>query len=72
MRSIAFIASRYIYLVKRSQVALSLIVFTLRDTRTHISIPNSSNILSNIEAVVNNSLGFETTLWILDVNPNDS
>ena len=62
IRSITFIASRYIYLVKRSQVALSLIVFTLRDTRTHISISNSNNILSNIEAIVNNSLGFETTL----------
>ena len=53
-------------------MALSLIGFTLRDTRTHISILNGSNILSNIEAVVNNSLDFGTTLWIPDVDPNDS
>ena len=33
---------------------------------------NGSNILSNIEAAVNHSLGFGTTLWIPDVDPNDS
>jgi len=53
-------------------VAPSPTVFTLRDTRTYISTLNDSNILFNNEAVVDNSLGFGTTLQIPDVDPNDS
>jgi len=70
VRSIIFITSEYVHLARRSQVALFPTVFTLRETRTYISILNSNNIPSNIEAVVD--VSFETALQIPDVNPNDS
>jgi len=60
--SIAFVASGCVYSARRSLVTLSLTVFTLRDTKTHINISNGSDILSNIETVVDDSLSFRTTL----------
>ena len=72
VRSIVFITSRHMYLARRSWVTSSPTFFILKDTKIYISISNGSNIMSNIEATVDNSLGFGTTLQIPDVNPNDS
>jgi len=47
-------------------------VFILGNTKTYISTLNNSNIPSNNETAVNNSLGFETALQIPDVDLNDS
>ena len=61
VRFIAFVTSGYMYLARRSWVALSSTVFILRNIRTHISTLNSNNILFNFETIVNNNLSFETT-----------
>ena len=45
-------------------------VFTLWNIRVHVGITNGSNILSNIEASVDDRLGGGPILWVLDVNPN--
>ena len=44
-------------------------VFTLWDSRVHVSRPNSCNISSNVEAPIDETFGFYTTLSVPDVNP---
>ena len=46
-------------------------VFTLGNAWIHVSIPNSSNILANIEASVNESLSFTSALDIPNVYPDN-
>ena len=65
------VVSGYMHLARRSWVVLFPTVFILRNTRTHISTLNGSDILSNIEAAVDSSLGFGITLQILDINLNN-
>jgi len=48
-----------------------LAVFTLGNAWIHVSIPNSSNILANIEVLVNEFLSFTTTLDVPNVYPDN-
>ena len=56
---------------QKCEMTLFLAIFTLQNFRVHVSTSNSHNELTNIEASVNKSLGFTTTLDIPYINPND-
>ena len=62
IRSIAFVASRHIELATECQISLFPIVFTLRNTGVHVYTTDSSNIITNIELSVDNTLSFGTVL----------
>ena len=46
-------------------------VFTLRNAWVHVSIMNCSDVASNIEALIDETFGFGTTLNIPNVEPYD-
>jgi len=46
-------------------------IFTLWNPRVHVSTSNSRNELTDVEASVNEGLGFTATLSILYIDPND-
>ena len=48
------------------------IVFTLRNIRIHVSTTDSSNIVTDIKLLVDNTLGFGTILWVPNINLDDS
>jgi len=48
-----------------------LAIFTLQNSRVHVSTSNSHDELTNIEASVNEGLGFTATLDIPYINPNN-
>ena len=52
------------------QIALFSKVFTLWNTQVHISTINSSDVLTNIESLIDNVLSLRTTLRIPDIYPN--
>ena len=45
-------------------------VLALRDIWVRVSTSNSSNVVSNIEALVDDVLSYRTALGIPDVHPN--
>ena len=46
-------------------------IFTLWNTKVHVSSSNSGNILSYIKVLIDKALGLAPTLGIPNVNPND-
>ena len=46
-------------------------IFTLRNPRVYISTSNSHNELTDIEALVNEGLGFTATLDVSYIDPNN-
>jgi len=72
IRSVLFIISRYMKLATESWMILFPTVFTLRNTRVCIGTIDSSNVFISIKLLVDNHLGFESILWILDIDPDNS
>jgi len=54
-----------------SRVSLFPVVFTLQNSRVHVSSSNCCNILSNIEATVDEALSSATTLDIPNIDPDN-
>jgi len=52
-------------------VTLFPAIFTLQNPRVHVSISNSRDELTDIEASVNEGLGFTATLDVPYINPNN-
>jgi len=48
-----------------------LAIFTLQNSRVHVSTSNSRNEPTDIETLVNKRLGFTTALDVPYINPND-
>jgi len=68
--SIAFGASGNMRTIAECQVAPLPTVLALRDTWVHVGISNGSDVVSNIEALVDDVLSYRTALGIPDVHPN--
>jgi len=56
---------------RKSDISLFPTVFTLWNTRVHISSSYSGDISSYIEALIDQTLCFASALDIPNVNPND-
>jgi len=71
VRAIAFDTSHILNSVYICSMTLLPTILTLRNSRVHISIMNTSDVPTNIETSVDKSLGLCTTLGIPNVDPND-
>jgi len=71
MRSVALDALGSLNMVGQSCVSPSPAILALRDARIHIDTPNGNNVLSNIEASVDETFSLTSTLDIPDVKPYD-
>ena len=58
-----------LYFVQEGRMSPSLVVFALGDTGISVSAPDCSNEAPNIEAPIDETLGFRAALSIPDVNP---
>ena len=56
-------------IIVSSQISLFPTVFTLRNAWVHVSIMNCSDMAFNIEALIDKTFGFGTTLNIPNVEP---
>jgi len=68
--SVAFGASGDMRTTAECRVAPLPTVLALRDTWVCVGTSNSSDVVSNIEASVDDVLSYRTTLGIPDVHPN--
>ena len=71
VRTIAFDTLRFLDSTRKCWMIPFPTVFTLRYTQIHVSTPNSSDVLADIEALVNESFSFVTTLNIPNIYPNN-
>jgi len=71
MRAVTLDTFRPLYSAQESQMSLSPTIFTLRDARISVSSPYSSDETSNIKALIDEVLGFCSTLSIPYVDPYD-
>ena len=71
VRSITFDTLWSLNSTRYGGMSLFPTIFTLENTRVHVSSSNGSNILSHIKALINKAFGLTPTLNIPDVNPND-
>ena len=69
--SVTLNAPKVLEATSEGDISLLPAVLTLWDSRIHIHISNGSNITTNIEALID-EFGWRTTLYILNVNPNNS
>jgi len=70
MQSITFDTPKPLNLVRESSVISLPAIFTLWYTRVHVYTTHSGNEYSYVEAPINKSFHFETTLDIPNINPN--
>ena len=68
VRSVALYTFQALNSARKSWMTLFPTVFTLRNTRVHISHSNCYNIPSDIEAPINKALSLDSTLGIPNVN----
>ena len=68
VRSIAFDIPKHMWLATKYWVTPFLAVLVLWNTWVYICTTNSGNISTNIELSVDNCLGFETILWVLNID----
>ena len=71
MRTNAFDILRSLDSAKKHRMIPFPTVFTLRYIQIHVSTLNSSNVLANIEALVNESFSFATALNIPNIYPDN-
>ena len=71
VRSVALNTFGLLDSTREHRVILFLAIFTLQNPRVHVSTSNSHNELTNVEASVNEGLGFTATLDIPYIDPND-
>ena len=60
-----------LYFAQKCSVAPFPAILTLEDTWVHIGSSNGRNVPANIEASIDKHFGFDTTLNILYVYPDD-
>jgi len=60
-----------LYFAQEGQMFPSPAVFALGDTRISVSAPDCSDEASDIEAPIDETLGFRAALSVPDVNPYD-
>ena len=71
VRAIALDTLKVLNSARHSCMSPSPAVFTLRDTRVHVSFSNGGNILPHIKTPINKALSLTLTLNIPYINPND-
>ena len=71
MRSVALYTFWALNSARESQITPFSTVFTLRNTRVHISYSNCCNIPSDIETPINKAFSLDSTLCIPNVDPHN-
>jgi len=71
MWSVAFDALCPLYPAQKSQMSPLPAVFALGDSRVHVCSSNSSNVVADVEAPINEYFSIMTALNIPYINPDD-
>lgn len=71
MRTIILDTFDFLNSTQKYRVVPPLTILTLGDSRIHVCSSNGSNVVTYIEASVNEYFGIVATVYILYINPND-
>jgi len=71
VQTIALDTLRFLNSAQKSGVIPFPAIFTLQNTRVHISTSDSCDILSNVEATIDKALGSTSTLNVPNINPKN-
>jgi len=71
MQSVAFDALCPLYPVRKSQMSPLPAVFALGNSRVHVCSPDSSNVVADVEAPINEHFSVMTALNVPYINPDN-